>query len=129
MGLAGEKEVQGLEFKGQGSQGARALAENACELVGPTLVSREKLQTEDKQLRSSDQTHREWIYRQAYHMGRHVIGYEVQTVLAAVDWFRQQHGQQMKIGVCGYGEGGLIAFYAAAVDLEIDAALVSGYFD
>src|SRR5206468_3747812 len=62
-------------------------------------------------------------------MGRHVIGYEVQTVLAAVDWFRQQHGQQMKVGICGYGEGGLIAFYAAAVEPAIDAALVSGYFD
>ena len=32
--------------------------------------------------------HREWIYRQAFHMGRHVIGYEVQKVLAAVDWFK-----------------------------------------
>jgi hypothetical protein len=30
--------------------------------------------------------------------------------------------------VAGYGEGGLIAFYAAAADERIDAALVSGYF-
>src|SRR3989475_12062012 len=110
------------------SQAGRLLAENGFELVLPTLVSREKLQTDDKQLRSSDQTHREWIYRQAFHMGRHVIGYEVQTVLAAVDWFHQQHGQQSKVGVCGYGEGGLIAFYAA-VNPEIDVVLVSGYFD
>ena len=61
-------------------------------------------------------------------MGRHVIGYEVQTVLAAVDWFATQPGD-VKIGVCGYGEGGLVAFYAAALDPRIDAALVSGYFD
>jgi dienelactone hydrolase len=111
------------------SQAARLLAENGFELILPTLVSREKLQTEDKQLRASDQTHREWIYRQAYHMGRHVIGYEVQTVMAAVDWFRQEHAQDLKIGFCGYGEGALIAFYAAAVDPRIDVALVSGYFD
>src|SRR5882762_3403058 len=111
------------------SQAARLLAENGFELVVPTLVSRQKLQTDDKQLRSSDQTHREWIYRQSFHMGRHVIGYEVQTVMAAVDWFRRQHGQRSKVGVCGYGEGGLIAFYAAAVTPEIDVALVSGYFD
>jgi dienelactone hydrolase len=97
--------------------------------VLPVLVSREKLQSEDRQLRGSDQTHREWIYRQAFHMGRHVIGYETQTVLAAVDWFRQKHGEQTKIGVCGYAEGGLIAFYAAAIDQRIDASLVSGYFD
>ena len=33
------------------------------------------------------------------------------------------------MGVAGYAEGGLVAFYAAAVDTRIDAALVSGYFD
>ena len=33
-----------------------------------------------------------------------------------------------KIAVAGYGEGGLIAFYAAALDQRISAALVSGYF-
>merc|ERR1711964_204636 len=32
------------------------------------------------------------------------------------------------IGVAGYGEGGLIAFYAAAIDDRISATLVSGYF-
>ena len=111
------------------SQSVRRLAENGFEIILPTLVSREQLQTEDKQLRSSDQTHREWIYRQAFHMGRHVIGYEVQTVLAALDWFRQQHGQDLKVGVCGYAEGGIIAFYAAAVSPQIDVTLVSGYFD
>ena len=78
------------------SQAARLLAENGFELVIPTLVSRQKLQTEDKQLRSSDQTHREWIYRQAFHMGRHPIGYEVQTVLAAVDWFRARQVQHQQ---------------------------------
>jgi cephalosporin-C deacetylase-like acetyl esterase len=31
--------------------------------------------------------------------------------------------------VAGYGEGGLLALYAAAVDPRIDAALVSGYYD
>jgi cephalosporin-C deacetylase-like acetyl esterase len=62
-------------------------------------------------------------------MGRHVIGYEVQTVMAAVDWLQQRHGDDTKVGVCGHAEGGLIAFYAAAADPRIDAALVSGYFD
>ncbi len=111
------------------SQVARRLAEDGIELVLPALVSREKLPTDDRQLRNSGQTRREWIYRQAFHLGRHVIGYEVQTVLAAVDWFRHQHGADAKVGVCGYAEGGLIAFYAAAADPRIEVALVSGYFD
>ncbi len=111
------------------SQAARLLAENGFELVLPVTVSREKVRTDDKQLQASDQTNREWIYRQAFHMGRHVIGYEAQTIMAAVDWLRSRHGEGMKIGVSGYAEGGLVAFYTAAIDLRIDAALVSGYFD
>jgi dienelactone hydrolase len=61
-------------------------------------------------------------------MGHHIIGYEVQKVMAAIDWFKQSEHKDLKIGVAGYCEGGLIAFYAAAVDRRIDAALVSGYF-
>ena len=110
-------------------QFARRLAESGCELVIPTLIRRELIETSDAQLRQSQQTWREWIYRQAFHMGRHPIGFEVQKVLAAVDRFRARRGQTAKIGVVGYAEGGLIAFYAAAIDTRIDGALVSGYFD
>src|SRR5262249_55737876 len=44
------------------------------------------------------------------------------------DWILATTRPGQKIGVAGYGEGGLIAFYAAAVDPRIDAVLVSGYF-
>lgn len=155
------------------SQIARRLIANKVEVLIPTLVSRKKLETDDARLKRSDQTKREWLYRQAFHMGRHIIGYEVQKVLAAVDWLEVRHQQahaswtrprapiripdpddaeppkspsdlklsnlsyavgratrsQEPIGVAGYGEGALIAFYAAAVDTRIDATLVSGYFD
>ena len=110
-------------------QFARRLAENGFDVVVPTLVDRSLAGPGHPDIRMTDQPHREWIYRQAFQMGRHVIGYEVQKVLAAVDWFERTHGGQGGIGVAGYGEGGLIAFYAAAVDTRIDAALVSGYFD
>lgn len=109
-------------------EGVRRLADAGVELVIPVTVSRAKLVTEDAQLKRSDQTYREWIYRQAYHMGRHVIGYEVQVVQAAVDWLRARQGGAAKVGVAGYGEGGLVAFYTAAIDERIAAALVSGYF-
>jgi dienelactone hydrolase len=62
----------------------------------------------------------------AYQMGRHLIGYEVQKVLAAVDWFSREKGHP-PIGVFGYGEGGLLALHAAAVDTRIDVTVVSGY--
>ena len=108
-------------------QYARRLAESGCELILPTLVTRRLLETDNPGLKSTAQTEREWIYRQAYHMGRHVIGYEVQKVRAAIDWVKGRNANA-KVGVAGYGEGGLIAFYAAAVDLRIDAVYVSGYF-
>lgn len=110
-------------------QFARRLAESGFEVVVPTLIDRGSRWSGHPDIRMTDQPHREWIYRQAFHMGRHVIGYEVQKVLAAVDWFRSAGGSQGRIGVVGYAEGGLVAFYAAAVDTRIDAALVSGYFD
>lgn len=110
-------------------QAARRLSETGVELVIPVLVQRQLIETNDEQLKRSRQTWREWIYRQAFHMGRHIIGYEVQKTLAAVAWFHARHGDGAKIGVAGYAEGGLIAFYSAALDPRVDAVLVSGYFD
>src|SRR5688572_11583662 len=107
------------------SQFARHLAENGFQVLIPVLISRELLFTGQEQ----QQTYREWIYRQAFHMGRHIIGYEVQKVLSAIDWFKHTNNKDLKIGVAGYCEGGLIAFYSAAVDKRIDAVLVSGYFN
>src|SRR6185436_13840337 len=56
-------------------QFARRLASSGCELLIPVLVRREPIETDDAQLRASQQTWREWLYRQAFHMGRHPIGY------------------------------------------------------
>ncbi len=91
---------------GVGARAAARLAENGFELVIPVTIRREKMTPRDGVPTNTDQTHREWIYRQAFHLGRHVIGYEVQTALAAVDWFRARDGASAKIGLCGYGEGG-----------------------
>jgi dienelactone hydrolase len=111
-----------------GSQFARRLAASGFRVVIPTLVSRDCTFSGNPRIAMTNQSHREWVYRQAYQMGRHVIGYEVQKVLAVVDWIEQQAGPGARVGVAGYGEGGLIAFYAAAADPRIDAALVSGHF-
>jgi len=117
-----------------GRQFARRLAENGCEVLVPVLLDRQDTASGNPQIeRYTNQPHREWIYRQAFEVGRHVIGYEAQKVMAAVDFFQAQtprgNGQGPKIGVMGYAEGGLIALYSAALDPRIDAVLVSGYFD
>ncbi|MSU58439.1 MAG: hypothetical protein EXS35_09715 [Pedosphaera sp.] len=118
-------------------QFARRLAEAGCEVLVPVLINRDDTRSGNAKInRFTNQPHREWIYRQSFEMGRHVIGYEVQKVLAAVDWFDRERVQSpkskvqsQKIGVVGYGEGGLIALYSAALDPRVEAALVSGYFD
>jgi dienelactone hydrolase len=108
-------------------QFARRLAENGYRVLVPTLINRESKWSALPGGRKTDQPHREFIYRAAYEMGRHIIGYEVQQTLAAVDYFNQRY-EDMPIGVFGYGEGGLIALYSAALDDRIDSVVVSGYF-
>ncbi len=110
------------------SQLARRLAENGVRVVVPVLISRACDFSGNREIAMTNQPHREWIYRQAFEVGRHVIGYEVQKVLSVVDWFQQTAGADARIGVAGWGEGGLIAFYSAAADRRIGSCLVSGYF-
>jgi cephalosporin-C deacetylase-like acetyl esterase len=113
------------------SQLARHLVERGCQVLVPTLISRDDTLSGNPDVRYTNQPHREFIYRQAFEMGRHIIGYEVQKVLAAVDQFallNQVQKEGIPIGVAGIGEGALLAFYSAALDTRIDGALVSGYF-
>jgi len=108
------------------SQYARRLAESGCQVLIPTILSRKLEQRNGR----ATLTHREYIYRSAYELGRHLIGYEIQAILAAVDWFEKQADEKTdSIGVMGWGEGGLLALYSAAIDSRIDVACVSGYFD
>ena len=137
-------------------QFVRRLAAAGCLVAIPTLISRSDELSGSPYVAYTNQPHREFIYRQAFEMGRHVIGYEVQKVLAAVDLFEQlgetwdrlpacrksaptgwkpiPHKTQslgvssFPIGVAGVGEGALLALYAAALDPRIDSTLVCGYF-
>jgi dienelactone hydrolase len=107
------------------SQFARRLAESGCRVIVPVLIDR-KLEARNGR---SKLTTREFLYRPAFELGRHLIGYEVQKVLAAVDWFvKDTEAGDPRIGVFGYGDGGLIAFYSGAIDTRIDVVGVSGYF-
>ena len=113
------------------SQIARRLAESGCRVIVPMLVNRgTQFSSIADGRRKSTANHRELLYRSAFQMGRHLIGYEVQKVLSLVDWqVRSPDSKRLSIGVIGYGEGGLIALYAAAVDNRIQAAGVSGFFN
>ncbi len=112
---------------------ALRLAESGCQVIVPALVDRGSRFSGNPALEPAGRAmtnmpHREWLYRMAYPLGRHPIGYEVQKVLALVDWLESRSSPGAGIGLAGQGEGGLIALYAAAVDPRIDSCLVSGYF-
>lgn len=105
----------------------QVLAESGCEVLSPVLIDRKDTWSGNPRLRMTNQSHREFIYRMAFMVGRHIWGYEVQKALAAVDWFSVQPSQ-IPIGVWGYGEGGAVALFSAALDERITIAGVSGYF-
>lgn len=117
------------------SQYGRILARRGCRVLIPALINR---QLEKRQSPhgggSATLSNREYLYRSAFELGRHLIGYEVQKVLAGVDWLARERDQEAgsgkgrKIGVVGWGEGGLLALCAGALDPRIDAVGVSGYF-
>ncbi len=126
-------------------QTARLLASAGCRVLIPTLISRDvAARGPPGEPGRAELTNREFIYRPAFELGRHIIGYEVQKVLAAVDWFYssslRSHGGQGSqteecsartppiIGVVGYGEGGLIALCCGALDDRIDQTFVKGSF-
>ena len=114
----------------QDAQFARRLAENGAQVIVPLIINREDTYSGIPGIGMTNMPHREWIYRMSFEAGRHIIGFEVQEVLAAVDGFEKENETlPLPIGVIGYGEGGLIALYSAALDSRIAAAVVSGYFE
>ena len=104
---------------------AAEMALAGCRVLVPVLIKR----TEHHAMPM-----REWLHRPAWELGRTLAGYEVLKVLAAVDCFRRDDPSRSgkstsgKLAVVGWGEGGRLALYAAALDERLDGALVSGYF-
>ncbi len=106
------------------SQFARSLASAGCRVLVPTLIDR-RLEARN---RRSVMTNREYLYRSSFELGRHIIGYEIQKVLAAVDFFeRDKPDAALPIGVVGWGEGAMLTLYGVALDPRIDGACISGY--
>jgi dienelactone hydrolase len=123
------EEIAGLIKSEKGAKAyAARLADHGCRVVIPVLIDRnDTLSGSPKLGRVTNLPHREFIHRMAYEMGRTLIGYEVQKVLACVDWFESQD-KTIPIAVIGVGEGGRVALYAAAADERIKAAMVSCAF-
>lgn len=111
-----------------GSQARNVFLNSGCQILIPALLNRDTTFSRSDSLdRTAPVTHREWIYRQAFIMGRTPIGYEVQTIESAIDWMSALPDQK-PITLLGFGEGGLIALHTAALDTRVHSALVGGHF-
>lgn len=111
------------------SQFARRLAESGCRVLVPSLVTRNK--GESKVAWDGDHgrglPNREYLHRAAFVMGRTLAGYETLKILAAADAMKESANER-PLGIIGWGEGGRLALYAAALDGRFAAACVSGAF-
>lgn len=107
------------------AQVARHFAEHGCRVLIPLLINRDCTHSGHPNIAMTNQPHREFIYRAAYELGRHIIGYEIHKIQAAIDTFSKDN---LPLGLFGHGEGGLLALYTAALDTRIHATVVSGYF-
>jgi dienelactone hydrolase len=130
--VAPESFLSIAEFPDESANPVLLLARSGCRVLIPQLANRLDTWSGDPRARMTNQPHREFVYRGAYEMGRHIIGYEVQRALAAIDWLEKnpppaERGSR-PIGVIGFGEGGLLAFYIGALDPRVKATVVSGYF-
>lgn len=110
------------------------LAAQGIQVIIPTLISRRYEYSGSDSLQIyTNQPHREWIYRQGFVIGRHIIGYEMQKISACIDWMERQNDEagvgnrNVPVGIAGYGEGGLLALYTVATDKRLSVALLSGY--
>lgn len=102
---------------------ARTLAESGCIVVVPAPVSRSR----EKRLGRADLTHREYVHRAAFELGRTLAAYEIHAALAIVDWFERSL-PELPIAVVGHGEGGMEALFAGGVDPRVDVIAVAGFF-
>ena len=105
-------------------QFARRFAESGFTVVVPAIISRRYGPRNNR----AKMTTREFLYRSSFELGRHLIGFEIQRFWLLWIGARlvPKKGPMWRLPATGRG---LLALYSAALDVRIDAAMVSGYFD
>lgn len=89
----------------------------------PQPISRHR-EARNQRAKMTDQ---EFLYRSAFELGRHILGYQISEGLSSLDAFEKLHPKLPKL-VAGWGEGGWVALHAAAVEPRFQVACISGHF-
>ncbi|MEI8212124.1 MAG: dienelactone hydrolase family protein [Planctomycetota bacterium] len=115
---------ESLCSQGEGAnQNALQLAKAGGLVVIPQVISRHR----EARAGRAIMTDQEYLYRSAFVLGRHLLGYHVQQCVAAIDRLKASIGER-PILVAGWGEGGWIALAVGASDVRVDGTIVSGHF-
>lgn len=72
-------------------------------------------------------TDQEYLYRSAFELGRHILGYQVQEAIRGLSLLKRNYPELPTV-VAGWGEGGWIALHWAAVDPQVALACIGGHF-
>lgn len=102
---------------------ALLLARQGGLVVIPQVASRNR----EARLGRAVMTDQEYLYRSAFILGRHLLGYHVHQNMAAVDLLKKV-APDRPILVAGWGEGGWIALATGVCDTRVDVTCVSGHF-
>ena len=106
---------------------ALQLAQQGIQVIIPALISRRQDYSGSVLLQIfTNQPHREWIYRQGFNLGYHMIGFELAKIASCIDWLMQQDSKT-PVAIAGYGEGGMLALYTAALDNRVNLLMTSGF--
>ena len=117
--------IPGAESK---SNKIRALAKSGSRVFVVAMIDRRDDNSGSRVIgRFTNQPHREFVYRMAFEMGRHIIGYEIQRVLGLIDAIGSRDPDD-SISIWGWGEGGVVALPAAALDQRISRVGLGGSF-
>lgn len=102
---------------------ALVLARSGGLVVIPQVASRHR----EARLGRAVMTDQEFLYRSAFILGRHLLGYHVHQNMAAVDLMKKTIPDR-PILVAGWGEGGWVALATGVCDTRVDLTCVSGHF-
>ena len=116
-----DQEPEEVAIKGE-NRFALRLAEGGCRVLVPLLINRDE--------HPYKMSNREWLHRLAFQLGRTLVGYETNKIIAAIRCLDYPSKYQ-DLMICGWGEGGRLALYLGAIlegQRDLAGVCASGYF-